>query len=151
MFQDVHSLSRNASGTHFKDQLSILLWAIRTRVFLLSTRVVLSFSNEGVALQHDGVRGAYLQIFKHCLRRSEFKVLGEKFVTRTTLRLGSLTMFFHCMYYLVKMEYGWSLLLTDYPATWQKVTTKSKTFICFYRFSFRPATFNMLHAILEIT
>lgn len=147
MFQDVHSPSRNTSGLCFKDQLSIVLWATGTRVFLLTTRVALSFSHDGVALQHEGLEEYIYRFFKHCLRRSIFKAVGEKFVTRTTLRLPSLTVFFHCMCYLVKMEYGWSLLLTDYPATWQKVTSKSKTFRCFYRFFFRPATFNMLHAI----
>lgn len=104
--------------------------------FLLTTRVALSFSHDRVALQHEGLEEYIYRFFKHCLRRSKFKVLGEKFVTRTTLRLPSLTVFFHCMRYLMKMEYGWSLLLTDYPATWQKVTSKSKTFRCFYSFFF---------------
>lgn len=44
-------------------------------------------------------------------------MLKEKSIVRTTLKLLHLTMFFHCMYYLAKMNMGRSLL-TDYPPAW---------------------------------
>lgn len=47
----------------------------------------------GKAVQNEGVQEVYLQIFKHCLKRSKSQVLKEKSVVRTTLKLSNLTTF----------------------------------------------------------
>lgn len=52
----------------------------------------------GKTVQNEGVQEMYLWIFKHCLKRSKFEVLKEKFAVRTTLKLSNLTTFFHSMH-----------------------------------------------------